>query len=535
MTIPDNDSRTIFLPDNKTIEDSGSIVIIGANGSGKTRFSIEIQRIQQEKNRDAIRIAAQKSLKMSNNYSLSDSETGRNLLHFGIEKVAENNRYSTLRAYKYRDDPVIYLQDDFHILLDNLCSDDFNFLNKHRDKLKTSEKTDEESILEKLTNIWSLLIKKSNLEKVNPLTIKNIDNNNRYPASAGSDGERALIYMIGQCLLAPIQAIIIIDEPEQNLHKSVLDDLWDKMEAIRKDCTFIYLTHDLQFASTRKNAKKIWLQNYDGKKFEFKEIKETENIPEELLLEILGTRKPAIFVEGEKSSYDYMVYKAFYKDFKIIPCGSCSNVIKFTKTVKTLTDLYHLKVFGIVDKDFRDEITIEDLKKDNIFVLSFTEIENLFLSEELIRKIVFNEDKEQLDQTISNVKEKIFDWLKDNKNNLVSKKLIFLIKDAIDNIYLDLKDKDPDEKVLETIILNKIRSIKINDVKDNLLKDIDKIIKNKNYEEVIKIIDHKTIYKVVSQCQSVFKCYEERIKNFLQYKEEIFREVVKDLLPDIPH
>jgi len=35
-----------------------------------------------------------------------------------------------------------------------------------------------------------------------------------YPASEMSDGERAIFYFLGQCLVAPDNGVIIIDEPE---------------------------------------------------------------------------------------------------------------------------------------------------------------------------------------------------------------------------------------------------------------------------------------------------------------------------------
>ena len=42
-----------------------------------------------------------------------------------------------------------------------------------------------------------------------------------YNSSEMSDGERVIFYLIGQCLAAPREGIIIIDEPELHLHKSL--------------------------------------------------------------------------------------------------------------------------------------------------------------------------------------------------------------------------------------------------------------------------------------------------------------------------
>ena len=48
-----------------------------------------------------------------------------------------------------------------------------------------------------------------------------------------------------------------------------------------------------------KNADKFWIQKYDGHNWNFEKI-EDDNLPEELLLDILGSRNNVLFVEGEK-------------------------------------------------------------------------------------------------------------------------------------------------------------------------------------------------------------------------------------------
>ena len=77
-----------------------------------------------------------------------------------------------------------------------------------------------------------------------------------YNAAEMSDGERVIFYLAGQALAAPHDGILIIDEPELHLHKSIQAKLWDEIAAERSDCLFVYLTHDLEFASTRIGAKK---------------------------------------------------------------------------------------------------------------------------------------------------------------------------------------------------------------------------------------------------------------------------------------
>ncbi|WP_161565226.1 AAA family ATPase [Campylobacter jejuni] len=79
-----------------------------------------------------------------------------------------------------------------------------------------------------------------------------------------SDGERAILYLI-MYVLCIEEKIILIDEPELHLHPSLTNKLWDVLEKHRQDCLFIYITHDLNFASSHTNSDKFWIKSYDGK------------------------------------------------------------------------------------------------------------------------------------------------------------------------------------------------------------------------------------------------------------------------------
>ena len=72
-----------------------------------------------------------------------------------------------------------------------------------------------------------------------------------------SDGERVIFYLIGQCLAASQQGIIVIDEPELHLHKSIQAPLWSAIERLRPDCLFVYFTHDVDFAVAQESSKRI--------------------------------------------------------------------------------------------------------------------------------------------------------------------------------------------------------------------------------------------------------------------------------------
>ena len=63
------------------------------------------------------------------------------------------------------------------------------------------------------------------------------------------------------------------------------------------------ITHDTQFASLHSNAEKIWIKEYNGINWKLEKINNNK-LPEELLLDILWSRKNILYVEGENNSYD---------------------------------------------------------------------------------------------------------------------------------------------------------------------------------------------------------------------------------------
>ena len=101
-------------------------------------------------------------------------------------------------------------------------------------------------------------------------------------------------------------------------------------------------------------------------------------LPEQMLLDILGNRKPVIFVEGTVDSYDTKLYSEIFKDYYVIACGSYSSVITWTKAMRQTMQLHDLRCYGIIDRDYRTDYEIESYKADNIFTLKVAEVENLF-------------------------------------------------------------------------------------------------------------------------------------------------------------
>jgi len=92
-----------------------------------------------------------------------------------------------------------------------------------RERILQPEASWPETRLAAVKEIWdSTIIARTLLYKGVSLYVTVPGQDIEYPGDEMSDGERVLFYLIGQCLEAPSNGIIIIDEPELHIHKAVL-------------------------------------------------------------------------------------------------------------------------------------------------------------------------------------------------------------------------------------------------------------------------------------------------------------------------
>jgi hypothetical protein len=210
-----------------------------------------------------------------------------------------------------------------------------------------------------------------------------------------------------------------VDEPELHLHRAIQARLWDAIEAARPDCTFVYITHDLEFAASRSLANKVWLRDYTNGTWEWDEVPNSDALPEPLLLEVMGSRRPILFVEGDQSSLDLLICGKAFPGYTVVPCGSCELVIHSTCSFEKMKPLHDKKCAGLVDNDGRSESDIQRLNQQGIAVLPVALIENLFLIEPVLA-LAAKKLGHAADEIVGRVKEQVFDALARNRVKVVS-------------------------------------------------------------------------------------------------------------------
>ena len=391
------EKMTVTFPHNERIElEFGKpVVLLGANGAGKTRFSVKVEELNDPAfNSNQIdkshihRLSAQKSLTIDTSIPLFDHESSvRNLILGNAERYANKN------SFRYKANPVTSMLDDYQPALSLLFSDAQIELQREHEAAKNCADEGKpiprptDTVVDRAKRIWDTLLPHRTID-LSGNGVHVHFNAQKYHGKEMSDGERVMLYMICQALVVKPNTLLIVDEPELHIHKAIVKELWTQLENERPDCVFMYLTHDIDFALSRNNAQYLWIKSFDGSNWEY-EFLETEcypDLPSDLLLEILGTRQKTVFVEGTKDSYDYKLYQEIYREkgYHVIPCSGCQDVIRLVKAKRTYEKLQPIEVYGIIDRDFRVSREIVALREDGIYTLGVAEVENLFVVPELL-------------------------------------------------------------------------------------------------------------------------------------------------------
>lgn len=468
-------------------------VIVGANGCGKTSLANLLQKSLNIS--DGIVIPAQKLLifpSFANTPTYNSAQS-----HFDKYQKSIYDDKVTFDAQKMDDFEWQLTQkygSEMVKVLGMLLGQRQLRINQAASKYSNDEsvsKEDFRGILDDVIEIWNQLIEHRTLlcNDSNQLKIKY--GSIIYDAHQMSDGERVIIYLAGRVLFAPKDSIIITDEPELHLHKSIANKLWDLLENKRSDCRFIYFTHDLDFATSR-NCQKGWIKNFHYPNSWSIELIQENIIPEELLLKLVGSRKPILFCEGKVNSPDKQIYEVLFPNYTIQEVDSCKNVINYTKAFNSIPGV-STKAHGIIDKDFRNSAQISKFEQEGIFTYGVSEIENLLISEEFLSEYC-KVKSETVD--IEKIKEHV---LSEFKNSIESQISLYLSA-YIDFMFKEchLRKADTKEKVQENYNTF-LSGIDIEETYKKRKEYLSEIIDSKNYKNLITVANHKGLTTKVAQ------------------------------------
>ena len=193
-------------------------------------------------------------------------------------------------------------------------------------------------------------------------------------------------------LTAPKSTLLIIDEPERHLHRSIISPLLSQLFERRADCGFVISTHDHNLPLGNPEARTLLLRScsFSGQtpqNWEADELAAEAPIDDDLKQDSLGARRKILFVEGTESSLDKPLYSLIFPMVSVIPKGSCSEVERAVVGLRGGDAFHWLCAFGIVDSDGSDDDQIRAKLNRGVYSVPYYSVEAIYLHPQIIEMV----------------------------------------------------------------------------------------------------------------------------------------------------
>lgn len=487
-----------------------NIVLIGGNGKGKSSLANFLKGNEL----DLISvIPSQKTLYFSTtdlNVLRTEKQEIRNLL---LENSIKNSKSDNISDQFYN-----YTTNQFTKLIIAMQAEYTNHLYKkeaHKGHYNT-----EQTVFEQIQEIYKIIFPEIelNFEMGSKTSLYIKKENEIYSVNGLSEGEKVVLYYAISVLMAKENGIIIIDEPETYLNPALSNLLWDILINHRSDCQFIFITHSVDFVLGRDNTKISWIKEFTYPyMWEIEYLDDSVDLPKSMLTEILGSSKPILFCEGDnKGSLDYHVYKALFgESYTIIPSNGHMQVISNCTAVNKIDSIG--MSYGLIDNDNNDLEKVTRLKESNIFTIPFNEIEMLLLEERVVDEVMKSIYPTDYSDRINIFKNKFWNYVEINKERII---LNYVKKNADSFAF---KEKVESYSNLDDIkdSLKKVSKYNVDIIYNNKKLELEKIISEKNYQELLKICNLKKEISKGLANDLLDKNYEEKAKQRIISDEQL--------------
>ena len=454
-------------------------VIIGANGAGKSSLINELRKNSID---EMYVLPAQKLLYFMLNIQERNNVTKEKYIS---ESKQVDIKIDTIDLYPFQIENSI--SNTFTKLITLLVKDYTNIVTRRSRKEKDLPLT----LWDRVEQIWNQIFPEIIFElEPDDRVVKVEKNGSKYSINGLSDGERCILFYIGNVLLAPENSYIIVDEPETFLNAAVYNELWDLLISERPDCQFIFASHNMDFVQSRTNATYIWCKKFEAPyNLEYQKLDDSLNLPLKLLTEVSGTKKPILFCEGTKTSIDYQIYSKLFSEFCFVkPVQGHKQVIQYTKAYNKLKKSHGNEAYGIIDYDWMDGARIQNYKKKNIFVLPFNEIEMFLIDEEIVN-YVLSDDEEDKKQKIKKLRDTVIGLCITNKDKIIR----IALKKKLDEFMEGnlIETREPTEDEARAFLENLSEKFDITVTLENITKIVEDSIASSDFSTILKICNLK--------------------------------------------
>ena len=306
------------------LEAGSSLFIVGPNGSGKSALiqhavtSLGAQNVR--------RISAHRQTWMESGAINLTPQNRRE-----ISEMYDNEERNPI--YRWREwDP----QGRLSSVMFDLVAKDNDQARRIADQARAGNYTEMEQIINgepgvfdqinDLLDLANLAVTIENSEGANLFARRKVTNE-QYDIAQMSDGERNAVILAANVLTVNPGTVLLIDEPERHLHRSIIEPLLSALFTQRGDCAFIVSTHEIALPMANTEAAVLVVRSCQwagdrASAWDAKLIGKDANLPEDVKRAILGSRKRILFVEGQPQSLDVQLYSALFPRISVIPVGS---------------------------------------------------------------------------------------------------------------------------------------------------------------------------------------------------------------------
>lgn len=495
---------------NQPLELSRVTVLLGANGSGKSSVLKEvIDNVSTLcPGKKAVYVEGGRAINLQNTLQLTRQNFNQYQDYTKAKSTYEGKRQSKLSERVY--DALMVLERK-ELAIKAKHSDDVEHWNESGQEGDCPIR--EMPPLERLFLLFQEIFPRLRIVyDPNAKTIEVKKGSAKYSISEMSDGEKQCFSILADFVeLEDEYQLIVVDEPELNLHPELADRVWNLVEAEFPDKVYCYASHSLSFAM-RPQVERVIVLSDDPENVTT--IEEPSDFSKIELSEFLGSipgiiaAQNVVVTEGEEKSFDSVFYRWLVGDeqIEVMAAGDCEQVINVCKRDGIWSRIAPKVVLtGVVDKDFRTSPTADEI------VLQFREAESYLAVPELVvladNHAKITEERIASDSVVDLILEHL-----DNERHIIGANVVAAkcgirlgvsvsrqvqkICRSKEDLIGNLKDSSQEELTKATIAMG---DAAIESVISGLFDDIDDCIARRDWGKALSLVDGKPIANAIAR------------------------------------